>query len=294
MSFNQQPMKLPMTHEKASERNADSLKPQSFETDPEKVRSVISNGSVNSETGIQVMSKKFDFNSLVAAEKQQSVDDHVEYQTVLREIARNECERPQSEILRLLERCERDTSDLKADVEWRVERDEKITEIKRAEEYRTKNDELLAELRSMRAEFEKVEAEYHAARRPIIGESDTLDVKLRQIEYYRDDLYKSCRDTHLQLELDVLESSSNDRNRIESDLYDRQRAISSRISQLEYERENLPITQDRRDRKKDLKQEINRLQDEYQQIEVKKGEIARKQAEHQQAIDALREKMIFS
>jgi hypothetical protein len=281
-----------MQREKQSKRTEKSV-PPSFETDTEQVRSVFSNDSFHS-IGEHTMPKKFDFNSLVTAEKQQSVDDHAVYHVVLREIARDECTRPQSEILRLLERCERDTSDLKADVEWRVERDEKIAEIKREEEYRTKNAERLAKLKAMREAFEKVEAEYDAARNPIIWESDVLDDKLRNVERYRAQLFESCRDTNLKLELEVLESSFNESNRLDIELYDRQRSIRNKISQLEFDRENLPITQDRQERKKDIKQEIKRLQEEWQQIEIKKGEIAQKKVEHQKAVAALREKMIFS
>jgi hypothetical protein len=238
------------------------------------------------------MSKKFDFSTLVAAEKQQSLDDHAEYQAVLREIASDKCDRPQSEILRLLERCERDTSDLKSDVEWRVKRDEQIAEIKREKEYRTKNAELLAKLQSLREEFEKGEAEYDNTRYPIIYESDALEESLRNIDRYRANLFQTCRDTNLKLELQVLESSFD--HRIEPELYARQNAIRSEISQLEYQRENLPITPDRSEHKKSLKQEIKRLQDEWEQIEIKKGEIARKKTEHQWAVAALREKMILS
>ena len=240
------------------------------------------------------MSKKFDFSSLVAAEKQQSIDDLAEYQVVLREIARNECDRPQAEILRLLERCGRDTSDLQADVEWRTERDEKIAEIKRAKEYRTKNAELLAKLQSLREEFEKAEAEYDATRYPVIYESDALEEKLRKIEYYRDDLYESCRDANLKLELKVIESFFDGQKQIISDLYSRQRVISSSIADLEHNRDHLPITIDRDDRKKDLKREIKRLQEEWQQLEEKKVEFEQKQVDHQQTVDAIRKKMIYS
>jgi len=114
--------------------------------------------------GEKPMTQKFDFNSLQAAEKQQSIDDHREYQEVLREIAGDRCTRSQAEILRFLERCDRDTGDLKADVDWRTERDTKIAELHREEEYRTKNAELLAKLQALREEFEKVEAEYQAKR----------------------------------------------------------------------------------------------------------------------------------
>jgi hypothetical protein len=268
--------------------------PQSFEPGVELFPSVVSNDSTHSTNGAKNMSKKFDFNSLVAAEKQQSLDDLAEYQVVLREIARNECDRPQSEILRLLERCERDTSDLQADVEWRVERDEKIAEIKRAEEYRTKNAELLAKLKSMREAFEKAEAEYDATRYPIIYESDALEDKLRKIDYYRDDLYGSCRDANLKLELKVHESSFDGQRQIISDLYARQREINSSIADWEYKREHLPITIDRDEQKKEIKKKIKRLQDEWQQLEEKKIEFEQKQAEHQRAVDAVREKMIYS
>ena len=92
----------------------------------------------------------------------------------------------------------------------------------------------------------------------------------------------------------VLESSFNDWHRVDVELYERQRTIRSRIAQLENQRENLPITQDRQERKKDLKHEIKQLQEEWQQLEVKKGEIAQKKDENQQAVAAIREKMIFS
>ena len=267
---------------------------QLFETDTELVRSVFSNDPFYSTNGENTMSKKFDFNSLVAAEKQQSLDDHAEYQIVLREIASDTCDRPQAEILRLLERCERDTSDLQSDVEWRVKRDEQIAEIKRENEYRTKNTELLAKLKVMREDFEKVQAEYNAKRNPIIGESNSLDEKLYNIDRYRDDLFDSCRDANMKIELEVLKSSFSDQDRMENGLFARQRAISSEISQLEYERDHLPITVDREAQKKDLKQKIKRLQDEWQQLEARKDEIAQRKAEHQQAIGVLREKMIFS
>jgi chromosome segregation ATPase len=240
------------------------------------------------------MTQKFDFNSLVAAEKQQSLDDLAEYQEVLREIARNECQRPEAEILRLLERCERDTGDLKSDVDWRVERDNKIAEIKREEEYRTKNDELLAKLRSMREEFKKLEAEYHAKRDPLCWESQALEEKLRNLDRSRGDLYESCRDNNLKLELKVLESSFTAEHRFEVELYERQRTIRSKIAQLEHDREDLPITIDRQERRKAFKHEIKQLQEEWEQLEVKKGEIEQKKVEHKQAVAAIRERMIFS
>ena len=64
--------------------------------------------------------------------------------------------------------------------------------------------------------------------------------------------------------------------------------------QLEHERDNLPITPDRSERKKHLKHEIKRLQDEFEQVEIKKGEVAQKKTEHQWAVADLREKMILS
>ena len=269
-----------------------SVQPQSFESDTERTLSVFSNDNLHSLNGEKNMSKKFDFTSLVAAEKQQSVDDHAEYQIVLREIASDKCDRPQAEILRLLERCERETSDLKADVEWRVKRDEQIAEIKKAKEYRTKNSELLAKLQSLREEFEKAEAEYDATRYPIIYESDTLEDKLKNIERYRADLFRTCRDANMKIELQVLENSFDPR--VEAGLYARQNAIRCEIQQLEHERDNLPITPDRSERKRVLKQEIKRLQEEWEQVEVKKGEIAQKKTEHQWAVAELREKMIYS
>jgi len=267
---------------------------QSSELDVEQVPSTHSVDSIHSATGDPTMLKNFDFDSLVAAEKQQSLDDLALYQEVLREIARNECDRPESEILRLLERCDRDTSDLKSDVEWRTGRDEKIAEIKRKEEYRTKNAALLARLQSMREEFEKAEAEYEEARNPVIWESDALEDKLRTINRYRNDLYESCRDTNLKLELQVLEATAVADHQIETELFTRQRAIRNEISQREYERENLPLSPDQREQKKDLKQRIRQLQEEWEQLEVKKGEVEQKKAVNKQAVEAIKEKMIFS
>ena len=73
-----------MKREKQSKRAKESVQPQSFKLDVEQVPSMVSNDSTHSNNG-KNMSKKFDFNSLVAAEKQQSFDDHAEYQKVLRE-----------------------------------------------------------------------------------------------------------------------------------------------------------------------------------------------------------------
>jgi hypothetical protein len=245
------------------------------------------------QNGEKTMSKKFDFNSLAAAEKQQSIDDLAEYQEVLREIARDQCERPQAEILRLLERCERDTDDLQADVAWRVKRDEQIAEIKREEEYRTKNAELLARLKTMREEFEKVEAEYHAARYPLCLESQALEEKLRNHWLYRRDLLESCRDTHLKIEMQVLKDSC-DIDRTETALHSRQNKIQSEISHLKYQLENQPLTRSWSEQKRSRQLEIKRLQEEWQQLESKKGEIAQKKIEHKQAVDAMQEKMILS
>jgi len=242
--------------------------------------------------GEKPMTQKFDFNSLQAAEKQQSIDDHREYQEVLREIAGDRCTRSQAEILRLLERCDRDTGDLKDDVDWRVERDTKIAELRREEEYRTKNNELLAKLRALREEFEKVEAEYHATRDPLCWESDALERKLRDIGNYRHDLLQSCRDTNLKIELQILDDAFD--HRVEDNLYARQKQVESEIARLKSGLADKQIMPNRHEWHKELKQEINRLQEEWQQLELKKAEIAQKKIELEKAIDTIREKMIFS
>jgi len=242
--------------------------------------------------GEKPMTQKFDFNSLQAAEKQQSIDDLREYQEVLRKIAGDRCTRSQAEILRLLERCDRDTSDLKDDVDWRVERDTRIAELHREEEYRTKNAELLAKLRALREEFEKVEAEYQAKRNPLCWESNALEQKLRDINRYRSDLLDSCRDTNLKIELQILDDSFD--HRVEDNLYARQKQVESEIARLKSGLADKQIMPNRHEWHKELKQEINRLQEEWQQIELKKNEIAQKKIEHEKAIDTIREKMIYS
>jgi len=270
-----------------------SVQPQSSELDAEQVPSNNSNDST-SNTGEHIMSQKFDFTSLISAEKQQSVDDLAEYQVVLREIANGKCERPEAEILRLLERCDRDTSDLQSDVEWRVGRDEKIAEILRKEEYLARDAELqnTAKAKAMREEFEKVEAEYEAAHSPLLWESNALDQKIRNIRRHREDLYQSCRDTNLKLELEVLNSSFD--HYTESTACKRQEQLDSEIRQLKYNLDNVPIMPNRPEHIKELKRKIRELQEEWQKLELKKAEIEQKKIEHQQAIDAIREKMFFS
>jgi hypothetical protein len=268
-----------------------SVTPQLSEPDMEQFPSNNSDDTIflNGET---TMPQKFDFNSLQAAEKQQSIDDHREYQEVLREIAGDRGTRSRAEILRLLERCDRDTGDLKDDVKWRTERDTKIAELHREEEYRTKNAELLAKLRSLREEFEKVEAEYQEARNPLCWESDALERKLRDIGSYRHDLLDSCRDTNLKIELQILDDSFD--HRVEDNLYARQKQVESEIARLKNGLADKQIMPNRHEWHKELKQEINRLQEEWQQLELKKSEIAQKKIEHEKAIDTIREKMIYS
>ena len=279
-----------MSREKQLTEN--SVHTQSPELDAELVPSNNLDDSTHSQNGEKLMSQKFDFTSLIAAEKQRSIDDLVEYQVVLREIANNKCKRPEAEILRLLERCDRDTSDLQSDVAWRVKRDEQIAELKRKDEYSTKNDELLAKAKAMREEFEKIEAEYEATRSPLLWESNAIVNKLRTIERYRDDLYQSCRDTHLKLELQALKDSVD--RYTEDAVFKRQGEIAGEIKDLEYNIAEKKITVDREEQKRVWKRKIKELQEEWEKLELKKAEIAQKKIEHQKAVDAIREKMIFS
>ena len=288
-----------MKREKQTKRT-NSVQHQPSELNVEQFPSSNSDGTTHSQIGENIMStmttnetsKKFDFNSLAVAEKQQSLDDHAEYQKVLREIARDECTRSEAEILRLLERCGRDTSDLKADVEWRTKRDTQIAEVKREQEYRTQNEELLAKLKVLHTEFEAVEAEYNEKRYPIIRERGQLDDKLRKISSYRYELSQTSRDANLELEIETLESSLDDR--IEQHLYKQHNEIRDEISNLEHKLEHLPITADRRDRAAAVNRDIKRLKEEMQQIEVKKVEFSRKKDENKAAVAALREKLILS
>ena len=269
-----------------------SVQPQSPELDAEQFPSNNLDDTTTSNHGETPMSRKFDFTSLVAAEKQQSIDDLAEYQTVLREIANDKCERTDAEILRLLERCGRDSSDLQSDVDWRIKRDKLIAEIKREEEYRTKNDELLAQAKAMREEFEKIETEYHATRNPLLWESNALDEKLRTIGNYRYDLYQSCRDVNLKLELEVLNATLD---RHTAGIACRQQEqLGSEIKQLQYELDEKKIEPNRSERQDERKRKIKKLQEDWQKLELKKNELAQKEIEHQQAVDVIREKMIFS
>ena len=277
--------------QKEQSRTVNPVQPQSSELDAELFPSNNSDDTIFLN-GEKTMSQKFDFDSLVAAEKQVSLDDLAEYQIVLREIARDKCERPKAEILRLLERCERDTSDLKGDVEWRVERDEKIAEINRKEEYLARETELHAQAKVLDDEFAKVQAEYQAARNPISWERDAISEKLRTIDKYRYNLYESCRDTNLKLELETVEASFD--HRAEGILEHRQYLLDNEIKELKCKHDEKVIKPYRAEEKQELKRKIRELQEEWQKLELKKGEITQKKIEYQQAIDAIREKMIFS
>ena len=236
--------------------------------------------------------KKFDFNSLVAAEKQQSVDDHANYQNLLREVANHECTRSEAEILRLLERNDRCVKDLQEDAEWRITRDEKIAEVKREEEYVRQRDEAVAEREAIREEFRKIKEEYERKEEPFDCEINRLNANIRNIHGFRSELYETCRDVPLQLELESREASWDDN--ADSFLYERQRSVSREIERVRHQLNELPITQNRTEVQRELRNKLRSLENEYAEIEAKKAEFEQKRLRHKEELEKVRQRMIFS
>ncbi|MDR2116761.1 MAG: hypothetical protein LBP87_10330 [Planctomycetaceae bacterium] len=267
------------------------LQEESSAVNGESVSLMPADDKMNSNNGEKDM---FDFEALKVEEKNQFVKDANEYQELLRSIARNECKLSRQDVLRIIERADADVNQLEADVQWRQRRDEKIAELKRVPEYRTQKEELNATLQTMRDDLQKVKNEYETKRYPLACQYDQLDQKIRTAQDYRSELFETCRNTNLKLEYETLQEQWD--NRAENYLYERQGQIGDKISdaQSNYERAKKTITIDQDDKKRRYKEQIKSLSAEYEAIELKKLELAKKKAEHEAALEKLREQMIFA
>jgi hypothetical protein len=247
--------------------------------------------TTNSHNGEKMM---YDFEALKTEEKNQSVKDYTEYQELLRSIAQNKCTLSKSEVLRIIERANADVTQLQTDVEWRCKRDEMIAELKRVPEYRTQRDELTATLQKLADEFKKVKEEYVAKSDPLYWKRDQFCNKINKAEDCRRTLFESCRDTNLKVEYETLQQQWD--NHIEKNLYNRQEGIQSELSDARYQYKYYDnnFTVDRDEQKRYYKERIKSLEAEYDAIELKKSEIATKKAQHEAALEQLREQMIFA
>lgn len=236
----------------------------------------------------------FDFEALKVEEKNQFVKDDNEYQELLRSIARGECTLSKQEVLRIIERADADVNQLEADVQWRQKRDEKIAEVKRVPEYRTQKEELSITLQKMWDDFQKVKEEYEAKRYPLSWQFNQLDGKIRAASDYRRELFDTCRNTNLKLEYKTFEQQWD--NRIVTYLYDQQDQIRSKISDAKsnYEHAKTTITIDQESKKRHYREQIKSLDAEYEAIELKKSELAKKKAEHEAALEKLYEQMVLA
>jgi hypothetical protein len=246
---------------------------------------------MNSNNGEKTM---FDFEALKVEEKNQFVKDDNEYQELLRSIARNECNLTKQEVLRIIERADADVTQLEADVQWRQKRDKMIAEVKCVPEYRTQKEELSATLQKMWDDLQKVKDEYETKRYPLAYKHDQLDDKIRAAEDYRCDLFDTCRNKNLKLEYETLQQQWD--NSTENYLYERQRQIRDKISDAKsnYERAKTTITVDQNEKKRYYKEQIKSLDAEYEAIELKKSELAKKKAEHAAALEKLYEQMVLA
>ncbi len=238
------------------------------------------------------MIRKFNFESLAVAEKNQSIRDEQDYQNLLREIAAEKCGRSDEEVLEILHRAGRDGKTLEEDAAKRAERDRMIAEVKRLDELKAERGELARQERELREEFEKVEAEYEAKRNPLLWKHDCLNKTITEISRYRDTLFERCPDTQLKLELEILHGQWD--GGAEYHLRKRQQEIEAEIRYAKQELDEKVLAPGRRERGRQLQAKIKEWQAEYQQIEVKKAELAKKKAEHDAAVAELRERMIFA
>ncbi|MCL2348254.1 MAG: hypothetical protein FWC50_08325 [Planctomycetaceae bacterium] len=247
--------------------------------------------SIPSNAGEKTMS--INFETLAKAEQVKSIADYERYQNLLRDLAAGK-EREEAEILEILERVGRNVNMLKEDYEWRAKRDEQIAEVKREEEYSTRKVELLAKLKSLREEFEKVEAEYNATRNPIIWESNGLDQKIRNISGLRGELVKSCRDPHLHDEIGKLESQ---RHTYASQEYLKEQSESIR-RQLAFRQQDLKmmpaLCPGRIEKVASLTATIKELQARYDKIQLEIDNLDRKEREIEAEKRKVYERMVFA
>lgn len=238
------------------------------------------------------MSTNFDFASLQTAETEQAAVDFSEYQTLLREIASGKCKRPKPEILTILKNVDRDAKMLEDDVRKRAERDAMIIELDKEPEYEAERDSLTNQLNNLWTEFKAIKERFEEKDLPIRSKRDKLDWKLHEISGYRGKLLESCDDMNLILERNEAESRLN--NPAEDMLYENQRRLAEEIASMEHTLNNLPITIDRADQKRELKAKIKESRSCYEKGELKKLEFQKQEENQKAVIREIENRMIHS
>ncbi len=279
-----------MRREKKSKRIEKSIQPQSPELDAEKVPSIISDDSTHSPNGEKTMTVNFE--SLAQAEKSQAVADHERYQMLLRDLAAGK-DREETDILEICRRVDRNVAMLEEDVAWRKRRDELIAEVRKVKQYENEQDEVDAELASIRAEFEKVEAEYDKKRWPLQAKYNRAKESLYQIWLHRNELEKDCRDQSIFDELESLNEQQN-WQRIKF-IEDKGKEIQREIGFAQQELDELPsFCPGRKEKAQFIKARIKDLQARYEKGQLEIAELERKDAAIKIREAELREAMIFA
>jgi len=281
-----------LKREKKPKRTEDSVQAQSSEFDVEQVPSNVLDDSIHSNYGEQLMNTNFDFASLQTIETEQVAADFSEYQKLLREIASGKCRRSKPEILAVLKAVDRDSRMLEEDVRKRTERDAKITEVDRTEEYESATKTLTEEQKVLDNEFHKIEEQYREKDWAIQSQINAFTRKLRTISSYRRELLEGCENLELILKHNELERQLNDPE--ESYLYTMQRQLGDEIGEAEYALMNLPITRDYAEQKQKLKAKLKELRAKYEEGELKKLDFQKQEDKQKAAIQEIEERMIRS
>ncbi len=279
-----------MKQKKKSKRTDESVQSQSPELDVERFPSSNSDDSTHSPNGAKTMTVNFE--SLAQAEKSQAVADHERYQMLLRDLAAGK-DRDEADILEICRRVDRNVAMLQEDVAWRKRRDELIVEVRKAKQYENEKTEADTELAQIRAEFEKIEAEYDEKRWPLHAKYDRAKQRLHEIWMYRNELGKDCRDQNI---LDELESLNEQQNwmRIKF-LEDKGKEIQREIGFAQQELDELPsFTPGRKEKAQFIKARIKDLQARYEKGQLEVAELERKDAAIKIREAELREAMIFA
>ncbi len=232
------------------------------------------------------------FEHLRQAEKSQAVADREQYQLLLRDLAAGK-NRDETDILEICRRVDRSIGMLQEDVVWRKRRDELISEVRKKKQYENEQAEAETELAALRAEFEKVEAEYDEKRWPLHAKYDRAKQRLHEIWMYRSELEKDCRDQNI---LDELESLSEQRNwRSIKFLEDKAKEIQREIGFAQQELDELPaFCPGRKEKAQFIKARAKDLQARYEKGQLEIAELERKDAEIDAREAELREAKIFA
>jgi chromosome segregation ATPase len=233
------------------------------------------------------------FETLAKAEQVKSIVDYERYQNLLRDLAEGKI-RDDAEILEILERVGRNVNMLKEDYEWRAKRDAMIAEVRKQAEYQADQQAADAELKTLREEFAKIEAEYDEKRWKLNAKYDHAKAKINEIQRFCSELVKDCRDPNLHGEIEKLESQ---RQNLGSTRYLMDQAEQARL-QIVYrqsELDQMPRFCHGRDEKQmRLHAAINESQAQFDEIQLKIDSIDAKEKEIEAAKQEVYGRMVFA